>query len=64
MKVIVSFTPRRLYPQGKNTPPGTWHVLDRSLCEPQSWFGSGGEEKNSGFYRESNAGRPARSLAT
>jgi hypothetical protein len=38
-----SFTPRPLYPQGKNP----WYPLDRRLGGPQSWSGRGGEEKNS-----------------
>jgi hypothetical protein len=39
---VVSFTPRLLYPQGKNT----WYPLDRRLNGPQSRSGNGGE-KNS-----------------
>jgi hypothetical protein len=40
---MVSFTPRPLYPQGKNP----WYTLNRRLGEPQnrSWYG--GEKKNS-----------------
>jgi len=30
-------------PQGKSP----WYPLDRRVCEPQSWYGRGGEEKNS-----------------
>jgi hypothetical protein len=39
-----------------------WYPLDRKLGEPQSLSGRGGEEKNP--FRESNRGRPARSLVT
>jgi hypothetical protein len=38
----VSFTPRPLYPQGKNP----WYSLGRRLSGPQSRSGRGGEEKN------------------
>jgi hypothetical protein len=41
-KWSVSFTPRTLYPQGKNP----WYPLDRRLGGPQSRSGRGGE-KNS-----------------
>jgi hypothetical protein len=40
---VVSFTPRLLYPQGKNP----WCPLDSRLGGPQSRFGRGGEKKNS-----------------
>jgi hypothetical protein len=40
---VVSFTPRPLYPQGKNA----WHPLDWRLGGPQSRSGRGGEQKNS-----------------
>jgi hypothetical protein len=40
---VVSFTPRPLYSQGKNS----WNPLDRRLGRSQSQFGRGGEEKNS-----------------
>jgi hypothetical protein len=40
---VVSFTPRPLYPQGKNP----WYPLDRRLGGLQSRSGRGGEEKNS-----------------
>jgi hypothetical protein len=40
---VASFTPRPLYPQGKNA----WYSLVRRLSGPQSWSGRGGEEKNS-----------------
>jgi hypothetical protein len=40
---VVSFTPRPLYPQGKNP----WYPLNRRLGGPQSRFGHCGEEKNS-----------------
>jgi hypothetical protein len=40
---VVSFTPRPLYPQGKNP----WYPLDRRLGRPQSRSERGGEEKNS-----------------
>jgi len=40
---VVSFTPRPLYSQGKIP----WYPLDRSLSEPQSKSGHGGEKKNS-----------------
>jgi hypothetical protein len=40
---VVSFTPRPLYPQGKNP----WYPLDMRLGGPQSRSGRGGEEKNS-----------------
>jgi hypothetical protein len=40
---VVSFTPRPLYPHGKNP----WNPFDRRLGEPQSRSGHGGEEKNS-----------------
>jgi hypothetical protein len=43
MESVVSFTPRQLYPQGKNP----WYPLDRRLGGPQSRSGRGGEEKNS-----------------
>jgi hypothetical protein len=39
----VSFTPRSLYPQGKNP----WYPLDRRLGGPHIRSESGGEEKNS-----------------
>jgi hypothetical protein len=38
-----NFTPRPLYPQGKNP----WYPLDKRLGGPQSRSGRGGEEKNS-----------------
>jgi hypothetical protein len=40
---VVSFTPQRLYFQGKSS----WYPLDRRLGGPQSHSGRGGEEKNS-----------------
>jgi hypothetical protein len=40
---VVSFTPRLLYPQGKNP----WYPLDRRLGGPQIPSGRGSEEKNS-----------------
>jgi hypothetical protein len=40
---VVSFTPRPLYPQGKNP----WYPLDRRLGGPQNRSGRGGEEKTS-----------------
>jgi hypothetical protein len=40
---VVSFTPRTLYPHGKSS----LYQLDRRLSGPQSWYGHGGEEKNS-----------------
>jgi hypothetical protein len=40
---VVSFTPRSLYPQGKNR----LYPLDRRLGGTQSRSGRGGEEKNS-----------------
>jgi hypothetical protein len=40
---VVRFTPRLLYPQGKNP----WYPLDRGLGEHQSGAGHDGEEKNS-----------------
>jgi len=43
MEMSVSFTPRPLYPQGKNP----WYPLDRGLGGPKSLSGRGGEEKNS-----------------
>jgi hypothetical protein len=39
----VSFTPRPLYPQGKNP----WYPLDRMLGGPQRRSERGGEENNS-----------------
>jgi hypothetical protein len=42
-RLVVSFTPRLLYPQGKST----WYPLDRRLGGPQSRSGHGDEEKNS-----------------
>jgi hypothetical protein len=42
-RLVVSFTPRPLYPQGKSP----WYPLDKRLGEPQSRSGRGGEEKNS-----------------
>jgi hypothetical protein len=41
--LVVSFTPRTLYPHGKSP----WYPLDRRLGGPQSRSGRGGEEKNS-----------------
>jgi hypothetical protein len=41
-RLVVSFTARPLYPQGKSP----WYPFDRSLGGPQSRFGHGGEEKN------------------
>jgi hypothetical protein len=43
LRWVVSFTPRPLYSQGKNT----WYPLDRRLGGPQSRSGLGGEEINS-----------------
>jgi hypothetical protein len=40
---VVSFTPRPLYPSGKNP----WYPLDRRLGRPQNRSRHGGEEKNS-----------------
>jgi hypothetical protein len=40
---VVSFTPRPLYPQGKNP----WYPLDRRVGGPQSRSERGGEDKNS-----------------
>jgi hypothetical protein len=40
------------------------YPLDGRLCGPQSRGGCGGEEKNALPSRESNLGRPARSLGT
>jgi len=40
---VSGFTPRPLYPQGKDT----WYPLDRRLGGPQSRSERGGEEKNS-----------------
>jgi hypothetical protein len=40
---IASFTTRALYHQGKSP----WYPLDRTLGDPQSRSGHGGEEKNS-----------------
>jgi hypothetical protein len=37
---VVSYTPRRLYSQGKSP----WYSLDRRLDGPQSRSGRGGEE--------------------
>jgi hypothetical protein len=42
-KWVVSFTPRPLYPKGKNP----WYPWDRTLGGPQSRSGRAGEEKNS-----------------
>jgi hypothetical protein len=42
-RLVVSFTPRQLYPQGKNP----WYPLDRRLGGSQNRSGRGGEEKNS-----------------
>jgi hypothetical protein len=42
-RLVVSFTPRPLYPQGKST----CYPLDRRLGGPQSRSGRGGEKKNS-----------------
>jgi hypothetical protein len=39
---VISFTPRPLYPQGKNP----WCPLDRRLGGPLRRYGRGGEEKN------------------
>jgi hypothetical protein len=50
---VVSFTIRPRYPP----PPqgiSLWYTLDRNLGGPQSRFGSGGEEKDSQSYRDSN----------
>jgi hypothetical protein len=51
---VVSFTLRPLCPQGKSH----WYLLDRRLGGPQSFFGCGGEEKNSQPRRESNPRTP------
>jgi hypothetical protein len=52
---MVSFTPRPLYPQGKNSR----YPLDRRLSGPQSRSGRGGEEKNSHpRHRKSNPRTP------
>jgi hypothetical protein len=40
------------------------YPLERRLREPQSRSGRGGEEKNPCHCRDSNLGRPARSLVT
>jgi hypothetical protein len=42
-RLVVSFTPWLLYPQGKSP----WYPLDRRLGGPQNCSGYGGEEKNS-----------------
>jgi hypothetical protein len=41
-RLVVTFTPRPLYLQGKSP----WYSLDRRLGEPQSRSGRDGEEKN------------------
>jgi hypothetical protein len=51
---MVSFTPRPLYRQGESP----LYPLDRSLDEPQSSSGCGGEEKNSQPRRESSPRTP------
>jgi hypothetical protein len=56
---VISFTPRPLYPQGKNH----WCPLDRRLSGPQNRSGRGGEEKNSQIapgIEPYNPDRPAR----
>jgi hypothetical protein len=45
---MVSFTPRPVYPQGKNS----WYPLDRRLGGPQSHSGRGEEEKNYQPHRD------------
>jgi len=52
---VVSFAPRPFYYR---------YPLDRRVGGPWSRYGRGGEEKNPCFYKESNLGRPARSLDT
>jgi len=42
MEMVVSFTPRPLYPQGKSSQ----YPLDRRLAGPQSCCGCDGKEKN------------------
>jgi hypothetical protein len=52
---VASFTPRPLYPRGKNFR----YPLDRRMGESQSRYGRGGKEKNSYSGRESNPNSPA-----
>jgi len=42
-RLVVSFTPWPLYPQGKSL----WYPLDRRLAVPQGQSGQTGEGKNS-----------------
>jgi hypothetical protein len=58
---VVSFTPRPLYPQGKNP----LYPLDKTLGEPKNSSGHGGEEKSSQPLPEIepwNPNHPASSL--
>jgi len=58
---VVSFTPHPFYLREQSPR----YSFDRKLVGAQSQSGRGGEEKkNPCPYRESNPGRPARSLVT